>query len=78
MNDHSRRARPGTGLTADGRHRQVVTSYARRGTRLSPHQQQVWDRHAGAWLVDADEVSAEPVAPLDRLRWFGREAPLAV
>ena len=78
MTDHARRARPGTGLTADGRPRQEVTSYARRGSRLSASQQEAWDRYAGRWLVDADEVAAEPVTPLDQRRWFGREAPLVV
>lgn len=71
-------ARPGTGLTDDGRHLREVTSYARRGSRLAPLQQEAWDRHAPAWLVDAAEVAAEPVVPLDQERWFGRVAPLVV
>jgi tRNA (guanine-N7-)-methyltransferase len=71
-------ARPGTGLAEDGRHLREVTSYARRGSRLTPTLQEVWDRHAGAWLVDAGSVAEEPLRPLDRERWFGRTAPLVV
>lgn len=71
-------ARPGTPLTDDGRHVREVTSYARRGSRLTPQQQEAWDRHASSWLVDADEVATEPVRLLDRERWFGRTAPLVV
>lgn len=68
-------ARPGTGLTADGRPRTVVTSYARRGSRLTAQQQAAWDRRAGEWLIP-ETVADEP--PFDQARWFGREAPLIV
>lgn len=69
------RARPVTTTTPDGRPLQEVTSYARRGSRLTPRQQQAWDRHADDWLIPrtvADE------GPLDVTRWFPREAPLVV
>ena len=45
-------ARPGTGLAEDGRHLREVTSYARRGSRLTPTLQEVWDRN-----VVVDEVA---------------------
>ena len=75
MPHHSGPARPQTGLTADGRPLQVVTSYARRGSRLTPRQQQAWDRYVDRWLIP-ETVAEEP--PLDLARWFGREAPLVV
>jgi tRNA (guanine-N7-)-methyltransferase len=68
-------ARPGTGLTPDGRPRQVVTSYARRGSRLSAPQQQAWDTHAARWVVPTEVVTDEG---WDQQRWFGRRAPLVV
>ena len=73
-----RRVRPGTALTADGRPRQEVTSYARRGGRLSPRQREAWDRHAATWLIDAEAVGDPAAGLLDQARWFGREAPLMV
>jgi tRNA (guanine-N7-)-methyltransferase len=75
MTDGSRSPRPGTGLTDDGRRLQVLTTYARRGSRLTPVQQAAWDRHVAEWLVPeraVDEPSFDPA------RWFGREAPLIV
>ena len=68
-------ARPGTGLTEDGRPRTEVTSYARRGSRLTAQQQAAWDRRVDQWLIPAS-VADQP--PLDLPRWFGREAPLVV
>jgi tRNA (guanine-N7-)-methyltransferase len=68
-------ARPGTGLTADGRPRQVVTSYARRGSRLSAPQQRAWDAHADRWVVPHGVVGDEGWV---QQRWFGRRAPLVV
>jgi tRNA (guanine-N7-)-methyltransferase len=67
-------ARPGTPLLPDGRPMQVVTSYARRGSRLTARQQTAWDRYAEQWLVP-DRVAADG---FDQRRWFGREAPLVV
>lgn len=74
MTRRSDPARPGTPLLADGRPVREVTSYARRGSRLSTQQQAAWDRRAQQWLVPAAAVDE----PLDQLRWFGREAPLVV
>jgi tRNA (guanine-N7-)-methyltransferase len=54
---------------------QVVTTYTRRGSRLTPRQQDAWDRHAGAWLVP-DEVAGQ--GRFEQERWFGRRAPLVV
>src|SRR3954447_7850670 len=68
----STRARPGTGTTPDGRPLQVVTSYARRGGRLTPRQQQAWDHHAGEWLIP-DTVADD--GPLDLPRWFPSTKP---
>ena len=70
-----RPARPGTGVTGDGRRLQVLTSYARRGGRLTPGQQRVWDRHVEEWLIPESAVDEPAFEPA---RWFGREAPLVV
>jgi tRNA (guanine-N7-)-methyltransferase len=70
-----RRAHPGAGMTPDGRRMQLVTSYTRRGSRLTSGQQAVWDRRADTWLID-DSVLAEE--RLDQQRWFGRVADLVV
>ena len=69
------RARPVGATTADGRPLQEVTSYARRGNRLSPRQQAAWDRHAHEWLIPAS-VADDP--PLDGARWWEGEAALVV
>jgi tRNA (guanine-N7-)-methyltransferase len=52
---------------------QLVTSYTRRGSRLTPKQQEAWDRRAAEWLVPRSAVEERP---FDQARWFGREAPL--
>ena len=75
VNESVRPARPGTGTTADGRRLQVLTTYTRRGSRLTPKQQEAWDRRAEEWLVPESAVD-EPV--FDPARWFGRAAPLVV
>ena len=75
VNEPVRPARPGTGTTADGRRLQVLTTYTRRGSRLSPKQQQAWDRHVDEWLIPEEVVDA---TTFDPARWFGREAPLIV
>ena len=54
--------------------REVLT-YARRGSRFSPRQQQAWDDLAGRWWIP-DEAVDEPEFSL--ASWFGREAPLIV
>jgi tRNA (guanine-N7-)-methyltransferase len=70
-----RPARPGTGLTEDGRRLQVVTTYTRRGSRLTPTQQEAWDRRADQWLIPESAVDE---TPFSWSRWFGREAPLVM
>jgi tRNA (guanine-N7-)-methyltransferase len=82
VNDHHtsydagvRRAHPSAGLTADGRRMQVVTSYTRRGSRLTSGQQAAWERRATDWLVP-DYVEAAD--HLDQERFWGREAPLVM
>lgn len=75
MSEKVRRARPGTELMDDGRRLQVLTTYARRGSRLNPTQQAAWGRHADEWLVPESAVDADA---FDVVRWFGREAPLVV
>ncbi len=67
-----RRAHPSAGLTSDGRRMQVVTSYTRRGSRLTSGQQAAWERRAGEWLVPE---AVEHEDRLDQQRWWGREAP---
>ena len=73
--DRARPPRPGTGVTEDGRRLQVLTTYARRGSRLTPTQQAAWDRHADEWLIPESAVDEPSFVPA---RWFGREAPLVV
>jgi tRNA (guanine-N7-)-methyltransferase len=75
MSEKLRPARPGTGLTEDGRRLQVLTTYARRGSRLTATQQAAWERRRDHWLVPESAVD-EPA--FDPARWFGREAPLIV
>lgn len=52
-----------------------VLSYSRRGSRLTPRQQQAWDAHAEGWVIPESAVDAPGFALAD---WFGREAPLVV
>jgi tRNA (guanine-N7-)-methyltransferase len=75
MSEKVRPARPGTGLTEDGRRLQVLTTYTRRGSRLSPKQQGAWDRHVDEWLIPETAVDE---AAFDVSRWSGRTAPLIV
>ena len=75
MSEKVRPARPGTGLTEDGRRLQVLTTYARRGSRLTPAQQRAWDRNVDRWLIPDTAVDE---LPFDTSRWFGRQAPLVV
>ena len=75
MTDGVRPARPGTGVTEDGRRLQVLTTYTRRGSRLTATQRAAWDRHVDEWLISESAVD-EP--SFDPARWFGREAPLVV
>jgi tRNA (guanine-N7-)-methyltransferase len=75
MPEKVRPARPGTGLTEDGRRLQVLTTYTRRGSRLTPKQQAAWDRHVDEWLIPESAVDDDP---FDVSGHFGREAPLVV
>jgi len=71
-----RPARPDTGLTADGRRLRVLTTYTRRGSRLTPGQQQAWERRGGEWLIPAE--AADRPDQFDLVHWFGRGADLIV
>ncbi len=75
MPEHVRPAHPGAGFTPDGRRMQVVTTYTRRGSRLTPSQEAAWERRADEWLIPAEVVDELPFEPA---RWFGRSAPLVV
>jgi tRNA (guanine-N7-)-methyltransferase len=75
MTDGTRPPRPGTGVTEDGRRLQVLTTYTRRGSRLTPTQRTAWDRHVDEWLIPESAVDEPSFVPA---RWFGREAPLVV
>jgi tRNA (guanine-N7-)-methyltransferase len=52
-----------------------VLSYSRRGSRLTPRQQQAWDAHAARWVIP-DEAVDDPGFSL--ASWFGRSAPVVV
>lgn len=54
--------------------REVLT-YARRGSRFTPSQQESWDARHSDWVIP-DEAADEPGFSL--ARWFGRDAPLIV
>ena len=75
MTEKVRPARPGTGMTEDGRRLQVLTTYTRRGSRLTPTQQAAWDRRRDEWLIPEAAVDDES---FDVARFFGRSAPLVV
>lgn len=68
-------ARPHLRFTADGRRVREVLSYARRGSRLTPRQQEAWDAHHERWVIP-DEAVDDPGFSLDR--WFGRSGPVVV
>lgn len=70
-----RPARPHTATTEDGRRLAVLTTYTRRGSRLTPSQQAAWDDHADAWLIPDAAVDDPSFSLAD---WFGRDAPLVV
>ena len=70
-----RPARPHTGLTEDGRRRAVLTTYARRGSRLTDAQAGAWERRHGEWWIPDEAVDAPD---FDLADWFGRRAPLVV
>ena len=68
-------ARPHLRFTEDGRRIREVLSYARRGSRLSPRQQEAWDAHHQQWVIPDDAVD-DPAFSLPA--WFGRQAPVVV
>lgn len=70
-----RPARPHTGVTADGRRLSQVTTYVRRGSRLSDRQREAWERRHGQWWIPDEAVDRPGFTLTD---WFGREAPLVV
>jgi len=75
MNEQVRPARPHHKFADDGRRMREVLTYARRGNRLTPKQQQAWDAYADAWWI-ADERVEEPGFTLAGC--FDRDAPLIV
>lgn len=56
MNEHLRPARPHTKLTDDGRLVREVLTYARRGSRFTPKQQQAWDAYAERYVIPDEAV----------------------
>lgn len=68
-------ARPHLRFTADGRRVREVLSYARRGGRFTPRQQEAWDAHHRRWVIP-DEAVDDPDFTL--ASWFGRSAPVVV
>ena len=68
-------ARPHLKFTDEGRRVREVLSYARRGSRFTPSQQESWDAHHEKWVIP-DEAVDSPEFSLTS--WFGREAPLVV
>jgi tRNA (guanine-N7-)-methyltransferase len=68
-------ARPHLRFTEDGRRVREVLSYARRGSRFTPSQQEAWDAHHDAWVIPDEAVDAPDFS---LARWFGREAPVIV
>lgn len=71
----TRPARPGTGLTEDGRRLAEVVTYSRRSSGLDPKLGAAWRRHAGDWWIPDDAADS---AGFDLDRWFGRSSPLVV
>ncbi|MBW8750973.1 MAG: tRNA (guanosine(46)-N7)-methyltransferase TrmB [Propionibacteriales bacterium] len=68
-------ARPHLKFTADGRRVREVLSYARRGSRFTPSQQEAWDAHHEKWVIPDEAVD---VPGFSLASWFGREAPVIV
>ncbi len=54
--------------------REVLT-YARRGSRFTPRQQEAWDAHHERWVIPDQAVDRPGFRWAD---WFGREAPIIV
>jgi tRNA (guanine-N7-)-methyltransferase len=68
-------ARPHPRFTDEGRRVREVLSYARRGGRFTPSQQEAWDAHEARWVIP-DEAADDPGFSLEA--WFGRRAPVVV
>lgn len=68
-------ARPHLKFTEDGRRIREVLSYARRGSRFTPTQQEAWDAHHERWVIPDDAVD---VPGFSLAEWFGRQAPVIV
>jgi tRNA (guanine-N7-)-methyltransferase len=68
-------ARPHLKFTADGRRVREVLSYARRGSRFTPNQQETWTAHHEEWVIPDEAVDAPDFS---LARWFGRDAPVIV
>jgi tRNA (guanine-N7-)-methyltransferase len=68
-------ARPHHRFTEEGHRVREVLTYSRRGSRLSPRQEQAWEAHRHEWVVPEEVVDHEGLRWADR---FGREAPLVV
>jgi tRNA (guanine-N7-)-methyltransferase len=70
-----RPARPHHRLTADGRRMREVLTYARRGSRFTPRQQEAWEAHHERWVIPDEAVDEQGFT---WAAWFGREAPMIV
>jgi tRNA (guanine-N7-)-methyltransferase len=68
-------ARPHLRFTDDGRRVREVLSYARRGSRFTPTQQEAWDAHHEKWVIPDEAVD---VPGFSLASWFGRDAPVIV
>ncbi len=75
MNNPLPPADPRQQYTVDGRRKREVLSYARRGGRFTPSQQESWDAHHRDWVVP-DEAVDDPGFSWREV--FGREAPMIV
>lgn len=68
-------ARPHLRFTEDGRRVREVLSYARRGSRFTPTQQESWDAHHEQWVIPDEAVDE---ASFSLASWFGRTAPVVI
>jgi len=68
-------ADPRQQYTEDGLRKREVLSYARRGGRFTPSQQESWDAHHRSWVVPDETVDDPAFSWVDI---FGRDAPRIV
>lgn len=73
--EQTRRPRPHTDVTTEGRRVREVLTYSRRGRGLSARQSQTWQRRSEQWWIP--ESAADAIV-FDAAQWFGRGAPLVV